>query len=92
MASSLTPLPEHPVRKRIEQLNTKAYYLLVALSFIYARGATTSIKVALTLTAVVAVLPVQDYVSDAALACIRFLKVLCLTAALGFALYWVWAT
>ncbi len=87
------PQHENPLRRRIEQLNTKAYYLLVALSFIYTtKGASSaiSLKVAFTLTAAVAVLPVQDYVPEHALGGIRFLKVLCLAAALAFTLYWVW--
>ena len=45
---------------RLNALNTKAYYLLVALSFIYRMNPTTSLKFAFTLTAVTAVLPVQD--------------------------------
>lgn len=93
MASIATNLPEeNGLRKRIEQLNTKAYYLLVALSFIYGKDHTrpTSLKVAFTLTALAAILPVQDYLPQRALECVRFLKVVCLIAALGFTLYSVW--
>ena len=53
-----------PIRKRLADLNTKAYYLLVALSFLYIKqsgSAAFSLKAALTLTAVVAVAPVQDW-------------------------------
>jgi hypothetical protein len=54
---------------------------LVALSFLFTKGPVgASLKVALTLTAAVAVL----------LGCIRFFKVACLASALGFALYWLW--
>jgi len=49
-----------------------------------------SLKVALTLTAAVAVLLVLDYGPEQALGCIRFFKVACLASALGFALYWLW--
>jgi hypothetical protein len=87
-----TAQQEGPTRKRIEILNTKAYYLLVALSFLFVRGhVDTSLKVALTLTAAVAVLPVLDYAPEQALGYIRFFKVACLVAALGFTLYWLWA-
>lgn len=86
-----TAQQESPTRKRIEILNTKAYYLLVALSFLFTKGPVgASLKVALTLTAAVAVLPVLDYAPEQALGCIRFFKVACLVAALGFTLYWLW--
>jgi len=79
------------MRERLKDLNTKAYYLLVALSFVYRTNPTVALKWAFTLTAVVAVLPVQDYVeSPRVLSIIRGLKVVCLVAALGFALWWVW--
>jgi len=67
--------PHVCIRERLKDLNTKAYYLLVALSFLYykrADAAATSLKVALTLTALVAVAPVQDWVeSDRKLEWIR---------------------
>jgi len=54
---------KHPdIRERLKDLNTKAYYLLVALSFIYSTNPAWEVKVALGLTAFVAVVPVQDYV------------------------------
>ena len=82
---------ENPIRKRIEILNTKAYYLLVALSFLFTRGpVSASLKLAITLTAAVAVFPVLDYAPERVLGAIRFLKVACLVAALGFTLYWLW--
>lgn len=79
------------IRHRITELNAKAYYLLVALSFIYRTNPARSLQWALTLTALVAVLPVQDYVeSERLLARIRFLKVACLTGGLFFTLWFVW--
>jgi|SRR5579863_3513758 len=82
---------EKEIRGRLKDLNTKAYYLLVALSFIYRTSSGSSLlKWAFTLTAVVAVLPVQDYVPSAFLSCIRLLKVIGLLAALICALFWIW--
>jgi hypothetical protein len=84
--------PQPPLRDRIKELNTKAYYLLVALSFIYrASFSSYLLKWAFTLTALVAVLPVLDYVeSKFLLAVIRFLKAIGLVAALIFTLVWIW--
>ena len=83
------------IRERLKDLNTKAYYLLVALSFLYFKGTGAvafSLKAALTLTAFVAVAPVQDWVeSDRKLERIRRLKVACLWVAFGFTVFWVWA-
>jgi hypothetical protein len=81
-----------PIRDRIKDLNTKAYYLLVALSFLYGRNyGTFLLKMALTLTALAAVLPVQDYVNSRHwLGVVRFLKVIFLGVALFFALWWIW--
>lgn len=83
-----------PIRERLKDLNTKAYYLLVALSFVYRTSSgARSLKLALTLTAVVAVLPVQDYVkSTFLLEAIRIFKVIGLIAALCFAVFWLWTT
>jgi hypothetical protein len=80
------------LRDRLKDLNTKAYYLLVALSFIYrTSSASVSLKSAFTLTAIVAVLPLQDYVkSDFWLKCFQVLKIVCLTAALFCTLFWIW--
>lgn len=84
-------MDELKIRDRLRDLNTKAYYLLVALSFLYRANSALSFKCAFSLTALVAVLPVQDYVkSDFWLSVIRGLKVLCLVAAFGFTLWWVW--
>jgi hypothetical protein len=81
-----------PLRDRIRDLNTKAYYLLVALSFLNRASARSYLlKLALTLTALVAVLPVLDYVeSKAVLAQIRSFKVIGLASALAFTLVWIW--
>jgi hypothetical protein len=79
-------------RTRLTELNTKAYYLLVALSFIYRSNPALSYKIALTLTAIVAVLPVQDYFfhSERWLTAVRVAKITLLTLALVFTLWWVW--
>jgi hypothetical protein len=79
------------IRDRLTALNTKGYYLLVALSFLYSKNPTLSLKLALTLTAIVAVLPVQDRLkSQRALSIARWSKAVLLVFALGFALWWVW--
>ena len=80
------------IRERIRDLNTKAYYLLVALSFIYRTSFEShSLKWAFTLTALAAVLPVQDYVkSRFLLECFRALKAIALTIALVCAIFWIW--
>jgi hypothetical protein len=87
-------VPPIPIRERIKDLNTKAYYLLVALSFIYRTSSGShSLKWAITLTALSAVLPVQDYLTSAFwLECFRTMKVICLTASLVFAIFFVWTT
>lgn len=84
--------PYPSIRERIKDLNTKAYYLLVALSFIYITNSKSrSLKVALTLTALVAVLPLQDYIkSTLLLRILQAFKVLALVVALGFALRSIW--
>lgn len=80
------------IRDRLRDLNTKAYYLLVALSFVYRTNPTIALKCAFTLTALVAVLPVQDYVeSERLLKNFRLMKVVFLFAALVFTLWWIWS-
>ena len=84
--------PPIQLRDRLTALNTKAYYLLVALSFLYFKKgeSSLSLKIALGLTAIVACLPVQDWVnSDRGLEWLRRGKVLFLTIALVFTLWWV---
>jgi hypothetical protein len=85
-------VPLLPIRERIKDLNTKAYYLLVALSFIYRTSSGShSLKSAFALTAIAAVLPVQDYVESAFwLECFRAVKVIFLAAALVFTVFWIW--
>ena len=79
------------IRERLKDLNTKAYYLLVALSFLYRTNPSISLKLALTLTALVAVAPVQDYVtSNKVLEGLRVFKVVALWGALVFSLWWLW--
>ena len=80
------------IRDRLRDLNTKAYYLLVALSFVYRTSPTRSLKLAITLTALVAVLPLQDLLkSQRTLDIARWSKAALLTLALGSALWWVWS-
>lgn len=91
--NAIDAVPPTPIRDRLRDINTKAYYLLVALSFIYSRtNATLALECALTLTGLVAVLPVQDWItSRRKLEGIRIGKVACLVLALVFALVWVWS-
>ena len=86
------PVPLLPIRECIKDLNTKAYYLLVALSFIYRTSSGShSLKWAFGLTAIAAVLPVQDYVKSAFwLECFRAFKVIFLALALAFTVFWIW--
>jgi hypothetical protein len=81
-----------PIRERIKDLNTKGYYLLVALSFVYSTDSGSRLlKSAFTLTAVAAVFPVQDYITSAAwLERLRALKVIFLGAALVLIVFWIW--
>src|SRR5215471_7848921 len=59
-------VPLLPIRERIKDLNTKAYYLLVALSFVYRTDSGSHLlKSVFTLTAIAAVLPIQDYIKSA---------------------------
>lgn len=87
---AVEPLPS--IRTRIRELNTKAYYLLVALSFVY-RLSTNShlLKWALTLTALAAVFPVQDFVQSTFwLEVFRGMKVTSLVVALVLMICWIW--
>jgi len=85
-------VPLLPIRERIKDLNTKAYYLLVALSFVYGTNSgSRSLKAAFTLTAIAAVLPVQDYIkSPPWLERFRALKVIFLVVALVLTVFWIW--
>jgi hypothetical protein len=89
MADTVTLLP---IRERIKDLNTKAYYLLVALSFVYRTDSGSRLlKSAFTLTAIAAVLPIQDYVKSAFwLEFFRTAKVIFLTASLILTVFWIW--
>lgn len=88
---------DNPISSRLSALDTKAYYLLVALSFLYLKNPTggtvaLALKAALTLTAVGAVTPLQDLSStNWWLEMLRWLKVSCLWCALGCTLWWVWS-
>lgn len=86
-------MSQPPIRERLKDLNTKAYYLLVALSFIYrSSSAAWALKSAFILTAVVAVLPVQDwFVSPLWLKRIRDGKRYLLIAALACVLIWIFS-
>ena len=85
-------VPLIPIRERIKDLNTKAYYLLVALSFVYRTdSASRLLKSAFTLTAIAAVLPIQDYIESAPwLERFRALKVVFLAVALVLTVSWIW--
>ena len=85
-------VPLLSIRERIKDLNAKAYYLLVALSFVYRTGSgSRSLKSAFTLTAIAAVLPVQDYIQSASwLERFRTLKVIFLGVALVLTVFWMW--
>jgi hypothetical protein len=89
-----TIIPQPCIRKRLGDLNTKGYYLLVALSFIYrSETATWMLKLAISLTALAVVLPVQEWTeSPFRLKCIRNGKISFLIAALVFALVWIWSS
>jgi hypothetical protein len=82
-------VPLLPIRDRIKDLNTKAYYLLVALSFVYRTDSESRLlKSAFTLTAVAAVLPIQDYIKSAPwLEGFRAFKVIFLGVALVLTVY-----
>jgi hypothetical protein len=85
-------VPLLPIRERIKDLNTKAYYLLVALSFVYRTDSGSRLlKSAFTLTAITAVLPVQDYIESVPwLERFRALKVIFLGVALLLTVFWIW--
>jgi hypothetical protein len=90
-------VPEKSVRDRLTELNTKAYYLLVALSFLFfgtgTKPPSVFLKLALSLTAVVAVFPVQDFsTSRSYLNFWRWSKVCLLITAFGFSLWWIWCS
>jgi hypothetical protein len=87
-------VPQPCIRKRLGDLNTKGYYLLVALSFVYrSDSATWLLKLAFTLTALAVVPPVQDFTDSAVwLKRIRNGKSLLLYGALICALLWIWCS
>ena len=85
-------VPLLPIRERNKDLNTKAYYLLVALSFVYRTDSGSRLlKSAFTLTAITAVLPVQDYIESVPwLERFRALKAIFLGVALLLTVFWIW--
>jgi hypothetical protein len=87
-------IPRTCVRKRLGDLDTKGYYLLVALSFIYRSGPEAwLLKLAFTLTALAVVAPVQDFTeSDWWLRRMRDGKTLFLYGAMICALLWIWCS
>ena len=92
------------IRERLRELNTKSYYLLVALSFLLVLGRDPKsgnwlhspfpIQLALTSTALAAVAPLQDFFSTVKwwLGAARWFKVVALCFALACTLYWVWTS
>ena len=92
------------LKERLTELNQKAYYLLVALSFLFVLGEKTNngnwqhdslpIKVALTFTTFAAVIPLQDFVpkENTWLQLVRWFKVVMLIIASAFTLFWLWTS
>jgi len=93
---------QEKVSQRLTNLNIKAYYLLVALAFGASRLTDNrppscviwSLKIALVLTAFVAVAPLQDFFKSKRwyakwLEIIRCQKVIFLWAAFLFTLMWI---
>lgn len=85
------------LQDRLKTLNAKSHYLLVALSFLgfhlgaSGNGLPLSLKGALTLTSVAAILPIQDFFSSRGeLQFVQWFKVVLLFAALFFTLFWIW--
>lgn len=72
-------------RERLRELNTKGYYLLVALSFIYFRNWNSLIvRLSVIFTAVAAAFPLQDlkvFFGECWLEFVRVFKILLLAAA-----------
>ena len=85
-------IPRIGIRKRLGDLDTKGYYLLVALSFIYRSGPQAwLLKLAFTLTALAVVAPVQDFTESGWwLRRMRDGKTLFLYGAMICALFWIW--
>ncbi len=85
-------IPRACIRKRLGDLDTKGYYLLVALSFIYRSGAEAwLLKLAFTLTALAVVAPVQDFTESGWwLRRMRDAKTALLYGAMVCALLWIW--
>ena len=78
------------IRKRLSDLNTKGYYLLVALSFIY-RSESATWLLAITLTALAVVPAVQDFTeSSVGLKRFRDAKTVLFYGALVSARFWIW--
>lgn len=94
---------QNELKERLKELNKKAYYLLVALSFLFVLGKSNNgnwqhdslpIKVALTFTTFAAVIPLQDFVSkeNTCLQLVRWFKAVMLIIASAFTLYWLWTS
>ena len=87
--------PVPPVRSRLAELNLKAYYLLVALSFLYtSNSGARLLQWAIALTALVAVAPLQDLFRcmnwyGKWLEFARWFKIALLSAALGCTIWWI---
>jgi len=82
------------LRQRITELNTKAYYMLATLGFLYSRGTgSDSLKLSISLTAISAVTPVVDFVKTTnGLEILRAFKLICITLALVFMIRWIWTS
>lgn len=84
--------PLDHVKARLMALNTKGYYLLVALTFLYTKSETPafSLKAAVVLTITAAVPPLQDFWADsyAWLNAVRCFKAIFLWLAFFSTLFW----
>jgi uncharacterized membrane protein YjfL (UPF0719 family) len=99
-----TDVLQKELKERLVELNQKAYYLLVALSFLFVLGGKSNnsnwqqfslpIKVALSFTLFAAVIPLQDFVpkENSFLQLVRWFKVVMLIIALAFTLFWLWTS
>jgi hypothetical protein len=96
--------PQEELKERLTELNQKAYYLLVALSFLFVLGGKPNngnwqhdslpIKLALTFTTLAAVIPLQDFIpkENTCLQLVRWFKVVMLIIASAFTLFWLWTS
>jgi hypothetical protein len=101
MDNSVQKNCDNQTKQRLGELNTKSYYLLIALSFLLVLGRDKDgkwlhppfpMQLALTSAALAAVAPLQDFFPTVKwwLGAVRWFKVGALILALLCTLYWVW--